>query len=87
MSAGVPRAICEEVLTFLWAYLGGELPPEKRAEFDHHLQGCDSCTAYLETYRETIELTRGAFPEEDEQAADIPEDLVKAVLSLRQEDR
>jgi anti-sigma factor RsiW len=86
MGAGVPKAICEEVLTFLWAYLGGELPPEKMAEFDRHLQGCDSCTAYLETYRETIELTQGAFPEGDEQAAEMPEDLVKAVLALRRED-
>ena len=37
---GKPYIPCEEVITFLWAYLGGELPPEKVHEFERHLAVC-----------------------------------------------
>lgn len=73
---------CREVVTFLWAYLADELPPEKAAAFERHLTGCDACVSYLETYKSTIELTKGALAEPA--AEEIPEDLVRAVLAARQ---
>jgi anti-sigma factor RsiW len=73
---------CEEVLDFLAEYLAGELAEERRAEFEGHLGGCDSCRSYLETYRETIRLARGAS-EEAALAAEIPAELVRAILASR----
>lgn len=71
---------CEEVLTFLWAYLDGELEEEKRREFDYHLSRCASCTAYLATYRTTIALEREVAAGEGPPPGELPEDLVQAVL-------
>ena len=85
----VPRLpTCEEVLTFLWSYVSGEMEPEKRQTFDAHLARCPSCVAYLGSYRTTIELSKGAF---DDPACDpgierIPEDLVSAVLAVRKKE-
>jgi anti-sigma factor RsiW len=81
VSVEKPDITCEEVLTFLWAYLAGELPPERVAEFERHLSGCPSCVAYIETYRQTIELSRGSVQSEAE--AELPEDLVRAVMAAR----
>lgn len=79
-----PYIPCEEVITFLWAYLGGELPPEKVVEFERHLSVCPSCVNYIETYKKTIELSRGTFqPEDGGEAEEMPEDLMRAVLAAR----
>ena len=76
---------CREVLTFLWAYLSGELEPEKKQEFDEHLDDCPSCVSYIGSYRATIELTKGAFedPACEPGIEEVPEDLVKAVMAVR----
>jgi len=74
---------CEEVLTFLWAYLAGELPPVTVEEFERHLAVCPSCVAYMDSYRTTIALTQGiAEPELEE----MPEDLMRAVMAARRQD-
>lgn len=83
-----PFIPCREVLEFLWAYVAGELPPERVHEFDRHLSRCDSCVAYLDSYRKTIELSRGSFREEvcEPAAEDMPEDLIQAVLAARRKE-
>jgi anti-sigma factor RsiW len=80
-----PYIPCEEVITFLWAYLAGELPAEKVAEFDRHLSVCPSCVNYIETYKKTVELSRGTFQPEScgVEAEEMPEDLMRAVLAAR----
>lgn len=80
---GKPYIPCEEVITFLWAYLSGELPPEKVAEFERHLSVCPSCVNYIETYKKTIELSRGTFQPESGEGGEMPEDLMRAVLAAR----
>lgn len=77
-----PYIPCEEVITFLWAYLSGELPAEKVAEFERHLSVCPSCLNYIETYKKTIELSQGTFRAEWEEE-DVPEDLMRAVMAAR----
>lgn len=83
-----PYIPCEEVITFLWAYLSGELPSEKVFEFERHLSVCPSCVNYIETYKKTVELSRGTFEAEglgwDEE--EMPEDLMRAVLAARRGD-
>ncbi len=78
---------CEEVLTFLWAYLDGELEEEKRRAFDAHLSRCESCTAYLATYRSTIALERASAQSEGTPAEELPDDLIEAVLAATRHPR
>ncbi len=75
---------CREFAEFLNAYLTGELSPAERAEFDRHLAVCQACVDYLETYRQTIELSRVAM-RSDRDVADleVPEALVAAILAAR----
>lgn len=75
---------CNEVITFLLAYLSGELPPEKEHEFERHLAVCPSCVAYIKTYRETVKLGRAALTEGPENApAELSFELMSAILGQR----
>ena len=67
---------CRELVDSVAAYLDGELPGEARPRFDEHLAACAECAAYVETYRRTVELAKGAY-----QDADVPDDLLKSVLA------
>ncbi|MEA2336106.1 MAG: hypothetical protein QOE82_113 [Thermoanaerobaculia bacterium] len=74
---------CIELIAFLDAYVDNDLDAETRSDFDRHLLVCPSCRAYLETYRETIELARGAAEREEELAHDAPAELIEAVKRVR----
>ncbi|MGE0461890.1 MAG: anti-sigma factor [Vicinamibacterales bacterium] len=75
---------CREFADFMMDYLSGELPEESRAPFERHLSRCPNCHEYLAQYKHTIEAGRLAFTNpEEELPADVPEDLVKAVLAAR----
>ena len=75
---------CRELVDFLAAYLDGELSEDVRLRFDEHLAACPECSVYLETYRETVKLAKGAFQAPaDPLPADVPERLVKAILAAR----
>jgi anti-sigma factor RsiW len=51
---------CRELIERLLDYVEGTATPD---EFDAHLAGCSSCRAYVDSYRETIRIAHGAFPE------------------------
>lgn len=72
---------CEEVVSFLLHYLSGELEPAKENDFERHLAVCPSCVSYLKTYKQAIELTKGAAQEE--KPPDLGEELVRAILAAR----
>lgn len=75
---------CRELVEFLGEYLDHRLPEEARAAFDDHLAGCAACQAYTKGYEATIAFGRAAFACEDEGLpADVPADLVAAVLAAR----
>jgi anti-sigma factor RsiW len=75
---------CRELVDFLNDYLDGALPPRRRAEFERHLEACPECVSYLESYRETIRLGKRAFATDAKALpADVPEELVKAILAAR----
>lgn len=78
------RLTCRELIEFLRDYLDGELPPEQRERFEHHLRLCPACVRYLHTYQETVRLGREAFREpEGAVPEEVPEELVRAVLDSR----
>jgi anti-sigma factor RsiW len=75
---------CREFADFMADYLSGELAPELRQPFDYHLSLCVNCQRYLASYRETVALGKRAFDDEDAAVpAEVPEDLVKAILAAR----
>jgi anti-sigma factor RsiW len=65
-------------------YRSGELAPAVRAAFEHHLGLCPNCQRYVVSYEETVSLGQHAF-DDDEAAvpAEVPEELVKAILAAR----
>jgi len=77
---------CREFTEFLHDYLFGDLPADERAEFDRHLGECPWCVAYLDSYQKTMQLERAAFPapKDAPPPADVPEELVQAILRARQ---
>lgn len=75
---------CRELVDFLGAYLDDELSADLRLCVDEHLGACPACSAYLETYRRTVRLAKDTACGSDEPVPpDVPEDLVKEVLSAR----
>ncbi len=75
---------CRELAEFLMDYVSGELPEESRTHFELHLTRCRNCHEYLAQYQSTIKAGKAACGEaSDELPANVPEDLVKAVLAAR----
>ena len=68
------------------AYLGDELSLAERAVFEEHLAACPDCVNYLDSYRQTVRLTKavcrcpeGPVPEE------VPEALIRAILAAQRQ--
>jgi anti-sigma factor RsiW len=74
---------CREFVDFLMAYLSGELPPGQRAVFEQHLGECPDCTSYLHSYRQTVRIEKIACGCGDPVPADVPEELIRAILAAR----
>jgi anti-sigma factor RsiW len=69
------------------SYLDGELDATQRRLFAAHLADCADCVRFLREYRATVYLAGGAggagqSAQADELPADMPEDLVKAILTV-----
>jgi len=78
---------CRELADFLMDYVSGELPRESRAHFELHLSRCRNCLEYLSQYESTVKAGRIACGDmSDELPADVPEELVRAVMAARKLD-
>ena len=74
---------CRELIDFLADYLDDQLAPEARAEFEAHLTVCARCVDYLASYREAIRLGKQACEPDQGLPADVPSELVDAILAAR----
>jgi len=75
---------CRTFIGFLMEYLNGELSAEEHAEFEAHLAECPWCVAYLQTYQEAIRMGKIVFADEEKDIpADVPEELIEAILAAR----
>ncbi|MCA9289966.1 MAG: zf-HC2 domain-containing protein [Phycisphaerales bacterium] len=74
---------CRELFRFIDAYLDAELEMEVERAFEFHLDQCPACRAYLESYRQTIELVGDARPSPAPGASGVPTDLVRIIASAR----
>jgi anti-sigma factor RsiW len=54
---------CRELVEVITDYLEGQMDPDERVRFEHHLVMCDECVVYLQQMRRTIQLV-GALSEE-----------------------
>ncbi len=75
---------CKEFVDFLHSFIDGELAKERATVFDRHLSVCPDCTAYLESYRRTMELSVLAMTDLSV-SEKIPEELVLAVLNAQKQ--
>jgi anti-sigma factor RsiW len=78
------RMTCREFVEFLMDYLSQDIPADSREIFERHINACPDCVQYLATYKQTIVLCREAFDvKEEEIPAEVPEDLVQAILAAQ----
>jgi anti-sigma factor RsiW len=79
---------CRDFIDVILAWLDDELEPAKRALFAEHLAECVACEDYLRSYRLSVKLGKRAFlpgGPDDAIPADVPEELVQAVLAARRQ--
>jgi anti-sigma factor RsiW len=74
---------CAQIADFLTDFLSGELPDAVHADFVAHMVICPDCQRYLNSFRKTIALGRGAFDPVSE-VTKMPESLVQAILRARE---
>ena len=74
---------CRDFIEFLIDYVDGELPDDRRRIFDEHLAICPDCVAYLDSYTTTVKLEKLAFSEQGSLPADLPDELVEAILKSK----
>ncbi len=80
---------CKECIEFLDDYIAGDVSPAALENFEKHLALCPPCRDFIESYRKTIEETRCACSEPDEQVGcdDVPPTLISAIIESRKLDR
>ncbi len=74
---------CRECTEFILRYLEGDLPPDEQASFERHMGHCPPCLRYLEQYKLTVRAGKVACAEVAALAAEVPEELIQAILDSR----
>jgi len=72
---------CREALDHFGEHVDGELTSIQRWRLLVHLWICGQCRKYLRSYRATVELERAAFQADDAASNNVPDELVKTILS------
>lgn len=54
----MPMLRCLDIVELLGEYLDGTLDPATAAALRAHLADCQECTAFVNTYRRTVQTTR-----------------------------
>ena len=71
---------CEQFEDFMLAYIEDELPPSQLKVFNRHIQVCPDCRRYIADYRRTLEALKVSKVADDGTLAEVPEDLIRAIL-------
>ena len=75
---------CIEFELFVHDYYEGSLSPRERRVFDLHMELCPMCRVHFASYLQTIELGKRVCATDDaSSAADLPDELVAAILAAR----
>jgi anti-sigma factor RsiW len=65
--------MCNDITDLILDYLTEELDPDTTSEFEKHMRICPDCVAFLNTYKQTVQMTRSLRYE------DIPPEMEKRV--------
>jgi len=71
---------CKQVESFLLAYIEDDLPKSQMKVIDRHLMVCPDCRRYIAEYPRTLEVLSVSKSEADEAMAEVPKDLINAIL-------
>jgi hypothetical protein len=71
---------CKEICAFLCDYVDGTLATPSRDAFDAHVAACSHCKEYLDTYAETIRLSKRCCCPKLQPPPPLPEDMVAAIV-------
>lgn len=74
---------CREFADFIMDYIDGELPADVLAGFERHISVCPNCRQYLSQYEATVAAGHDAFNDDETIPAEVPEDLIQAILACR----
>jgi anti-sigma factor RsiW len=72
---------CRDFTDFLLDHVEGALPADTRPRFEDHMAICPDCVQYLRHYTAAIEAGRLAMAHDP--PADVPDDLVSAIVKAR----
>ena len=75
-SGGASQIECRQIAELLGDYFDGSLPNHLRELLEWHIDGCQPCVAFINTYRETISVTR-RLPD-----APMPVELKKRLIAF-----
>jgi len=79
---------CRELIETLDDYVEDRMGGRAREAFEAHLPLCPDCESYLASYRRTVEYGRAAFADlPAAPPAEVPEELILAILAARTSDR
>ena len=75
MAKSVPsRVMCAQATALLLDYVTGTLDPATTLVLERHLERCDDCVAFVQTYKATLRATRTLRYD------DMPEELQHRLL-------
>ena len=75
MAESVPsRVTCAQATALLLDYITGTLDPVTTLVLERHLERCDDCVAFVQTYKATLRATRTLRYD------DMPEELQNRLL-------
>jgi anti-sigma factor RsiW len=74
---------CRALIEFLDDYVESRLSAAERTRFDEHLAVCAACVRYVQSYRGTMRARALVARAEDEVPAEVPTELVEAILAAR----
>jgi anti-sigma factor RsiW len=81
LAEGISIVNCREALEHFGQYVDGESTSRERWRLRLHLWICGHCRKYLRSYRTTIEAERAAFKANDGASPEVPDELVRKILS------
>ncbi len=87
MMRHLPEMIsCVEFEEFIVDYLEDQLEPRTRRRFELHLRFCRECREYLVAYQHARQLGRKSLLVSEQELAEVPPDLITAILNSRNSD-
>jgi predicted anti-sigma-YlaC factor YlaD len=78
-----PKSECRAIVEQLSEYLDGELKQELCSEFEGHVGNCKPCQSFLDTLRNTVQLT--ATAPSPTMSDEIRRDIKRAYERLKRE--